>query len=68
MYSFDKIQNTHLFQQFVSFIGSHYMRNKQNNFIPTIKNTEPYFTNHKHSSFISYFYKNQLFQIIKIII
>lgn len=62
MYSFDKVQNTYLFQQFVSFIGSHYMRNKQNNFLPTIKNTEPYFTNHKHPSFISYYYKTQLLQ------
>ena len=60
MYTFDKIQNTYLFKQFVSFIHSHYMRNNFNNYMPSIQDTEPYFTNHKHACFISYYYKTQL--------
>lgn len=59
MYSFEQIKNTHLFKQFTSFISSHYMRNKYNTFTPCISDTEPYFTNHKHSCFISYFYTTQ---------
>lgn len=59
---FSDVQANHLFSQFVSFIGSHYMRNQSNNFVPSVDDTSPYFTNHKHPCFISYYYKNQLLQ------
>ena len=62
MYPIDKIQNGHLFQQFVSFIKSHYMRNNTNDYIPTVNDTIPYFLHHKHSCFITYYYNNQLLQ------
>ncbi len=60
MRQFDKIQDGHLFRQFVSFVGAHYMRNRDSSYIPRVADTEPYFTNHKHPCFVSYYYKPQL--------
>lgn len=65
MLTFSDVQSKYLFKQFVSFINSHYMRNKYNNYIPTVMETEPYFTNHKHPCFISYYYKNQFLHTVR---
>lgn len=52
----DVAQNYRL-DKFTNFIRSHYLRNGANTFLPTTQEVVPYFAEHKHPSFVS-FYKD----------
>jgi hypothetical protein len=52
-------------KQFVNFIGGHYHRNKENVFLPRIENVNPYFTNHTHQSFITFYYEKILLENVE---
>ena len=52
-------------KQFVNFIGGHYHRNKENVFLPRIENVNPYFTNHTHPSFITFYYEKILLENVE---
>jgi len=62
MHSVADIQGDHRFQQFVNFVNSHFLRDADASFSPKVENVLPYFTNNKHPSFVSFYYKNELLQ------
>jgi GNAT superfamily N-acetyltransferase len=48
--------------KFVQFIGSHYLQNDSNVFLPKKENILPYFQGHIHRSFSSFYYEPQLLE------
>lgn len=46
-------------QRFANLIKVHYLRNKDNIFIPSDQNIYPYFVGHNDKSFVSFYYKNE---------
>jgi hypothetical protein len=59
---FDKINKSYKFSRFVNFIRTHYLRNGNNEYLPTKKNISPYFYGHKHPSFITFYNEPHLIQ------
>jgi len=49
--------NEHQIQRFLTLIRFHYLRNKDNVFIPHIENILPYFNNHNHPSFFTLYHE-----------
>ena len=45
--------------QFVKFIRSNYLQNKENRYMPKKNNVMPYFEGHNSSSFFSFYYEDE---------
>ena len=50
------LKNNYKWKQFVNFIGSQYHRAGDNSFLPRLEHITPYFTNHSHPCFVSFYY------------
>jgi hypothetical protein len=51
--------------KFTRFIRSHYLRNKDNEFLPNAGNIVPYFSGHNHPCFFSFYNESELLLDIK---
>jgi len=56
---FDAIENYKI-SKFTAFVQSHYLRNKDNVFLPQKENIVPYFTGHNHPCFFSFYNTSEL--------
>uniref|UniRef100_A0A6C0HBW3 Glycylpeptide N-tetradecanoyltransferase n=1 Tax=viral metagenome TaxID=1070528 RepID=A0A6C0HBW3_9ZZZZ len=56
---FDSLDNYKI-SKFASFVQSHYLRNKDNVFLPKEENIVPYFTGHNHPCFVSFYNISEL--------
>jgi len=50
------------YNQFLFIIQNHYLKNGENTYHPKKENIAPYFTEHKHSSFFSFYYESFLLE------
>lgn len=55
----------HKIHRFIHFINSNYLQNKDNVFVPTLKNVSPYFKGHNDKSFISFYTQPELVTDLK---
>lgn len=60
MYTIDDKIYSPIFQQIVHFINNHYMAKSSLNYILKTDEVFPYFSHHKHPSFLSLYKKNKL--------
>ncbi len=60
---FHNIVHGHKADQFTNFVRTHYLRNKNNQFLPTKTEIVPYFANHKHPCFVSFYQKPHVLEI-----
>ena len=60
---FHHIVRGHRVDQFTNFVRTHYLRNRNNRFLPTKTEIVPYFTNHKHPCFVSFYQKPYVLQV-----
>ena len=58
---FSNIQ-PHQLQQLVHFIRKHFHHRGKNQYIPTVENVAPYFAEHAHPSFVSFYKKDHVLQ------
>jgi hypothetical protein len=52
--------NNYKIAKFATFVQSHYLRNKENVFLPQKENIIPYFTGHYHPCFFSFYNTSEL--------
>jgi hypothetical protein len=52
--------NNYKIAKFARFVQSHYLRNKENVFLPQNENIIPYFTGHNHPCFFSFYNTSEL--------
>lgn len=60
---FHDIVHSHRIDQFTNFVRTHYLRNNNNRFLPTKSEIIPYFTNHKHPCFVSFYQKPYILEV-----
>jgi GNAT superfamily N-acetyltransferase len=55
----------HKITKFVNFIRRHYLKNKENEYLPKKENIIPYFVGHNTKSFVTFYYDDQLLYDLK---
>jgi hypothetical protein len=55
----------HQLQQFVHFINAHFHKRDKNQYIPKKENIVPYFSQHRHPCFFSFYMEDEVLQDVK---
>jgi len=61
---FSKMESYQI-SKFANFVQFHYLRNKDNVFLPQKNNIVPYFNNHNHPCFFSFYKENEILMDVK---